>query len=720
MKYLNFILLSILASGVISAKTAVLTYNEYYDILQNNDIQKLEELKKRGMNLNQYIDQNSLLSTAAARNYKITKWLIDNGADVNLKNTYDGTTPLMTAVTSYDSKISFDIINYLIQNNADANILDNDENNCLMKLSSNYSWKDISPEMYDLILSKTNNINQANKNKDTALINACRNNNEVLALKIIEKGADVNSRNNEGLNALGCLIHQNNPDILAEKLIQKGIDINLSDEYNESLIFKTIRYYNKENHILDLLLNNKVNINVVNKDGYSPLQEACQNENIPAEIITRLIVNKNILNSTAGYEKISAAHFAVDEYDGNINAIPVLIKAGADLNIKNLEGENVLIAACKNSKITENLMQLIINNTTDINFQNNSKNSALHVAVQKNDFKKTALLVKNKASVNLKNIDGSSPLHIAVEEYDSYETINFLIKNGADINAVNIDNQTPLILCYAENNIKGAQVLLKNGADFTIPDNKKNNIFHYAASGSDPQYFEIIMKKNLLINSQNIDGNTPLHISFYESQFDTAEYLMKNGANPLITNIWNMTALDWALTNPKKYTVNEIAQNEFLNDYFRNDAAFSEKYLKALNDAENYKKQSERTEAMYNFKRAAFFLVPPAIFMASSIYFREFTYSDNPMDNNFAYVNSVTACTIAGGVLGGFLGAICTSSNSDGWKRLGGIIIGAAAGTATGFVSGFFVADEFKDNRFLYYSAPAVFCIAMPVIVYNF
>ncbi|WP_252320951.1 ankyrin repeat domain-containing protein, partial [Spiroplasma endosymbiont of Lariophagus distinguendus] len=60
--------------------------------------------------------------------FEITKWLLENGADINIKDE-NGCTPLQIAIASPNNNVNF--IKFLLENGADINIKDENDNNLL-------------------------------------------------------------------------------------------------------------------------------------------------------------------------------------------------------------------------------------------------------------------------------------------------------------------------------------------------------------------------------------------------------------------------------------------------------------------------------------------------------------------------------------------------------------------------------------------------------------
>jgi hypothetical protein len=113
---------------------------------------------------------------------------------------------------------------------------------------------------------------------------------------------------------------------------------------------------------------------------------------------------------------------------GHDNIIKELIKAGANVNLKDLEGK-----------------------------------TALHQAISR--FPSTVKLLLNaKADPNAQNLLGNTPLFETIDP----EIIKILLAAGADINHQNNDGTTPLIRAAYSGNEKWIKLLLDFGSDRTI------------------------------------------------------------------------------------------------------------------------------------------------------------------------------------------------------------------------------------------------------------
>ncbi len=134
----------------------------------------------------------------AVKNQKIvsTKTLLDLGADPNLQDNYDGSSPMMESAKIYNEISGGSDVRYLklmLLHGGDPNAVEG------------------TPR------------SSGNSTRETPLLNACSNGIFDYVEILVEAGANINYRNEFGGNALYSAIISKNPDIVIY-LLEKGAD----------------------------------------------------------------------------------------------------------------------------------------------------------------------------------------------------------------------------------------------------------------------------------------------------------------------------------------------------------------------------------------------------------------------------------------------------------------------------------------------------------------
>ncbi|ORX81654.1 ankyrin, partial [Anaeromyces robustus] len=114
----------------------------------------------------------------------------------------------------------------------------------------------------------------------------------------------------------------------------------------------------------------------------------------------------------------------------NTNIINYLIDQGADINIKNTDGDTPLIIATKKNYME--CCEKLISNDVDVHCKDISGNTPLMIAIKNENYGLTQLLIGNSC-INDENKLGETPLYLSII-HNSIEIRNLLIKHGANIN----------------------------------------------------------------------------------------------------------------------------------------------------------------------------------------------------------------------------------------------------------------------------------------------
>ncbi|XP_057325564.1 putative ankyrin repeat protein RF_0381 [Microplitis mediator] len=328
---------------------------------------------------------------AAQNNYKAVRNLIDLGADVNAichyppqKFNYNANcTALHVAVANGSKRI----VELLIKNDANVNI----EANCEDEDGKYSGIKEYF-------------------NRTPLLIAIDQGNREIVEL-LIRNDADINFTTTAGESAFGLALKNDN-DELIQLLLDAGVDVNLHSNNVTSLHWAVAR---NNYPIAEYLINKGADVNTVCH--YPP---------------------RECFNTCC-----SALHVAVK--NKNKDMIELLLKNNADVNIK---------ANC--------------DETTPCHFpvRDYFNRTPLHIAVDKEDKEVVKLLIKNKADVNIGTRTGETALGIAVKK-NNFTLVKFLLDADAEINST---NESPLHLAMKQRHYKMAEYLLNRGADFNIRD----------------------------------------------------------------------------------------------------------------------------------------------------------------------------------------------------------------------------------------------------------
>ena len=259
-----------------------------------------------------------------------------------------------------------------------------------------------------------------------------------------------------------------------------------------------------------------------------------------------------------------------------LQATIILLKNTSSLlNSTNNDGNTPLHLAilADNSK----LFNLLLTHKASTTTKNNVNDTPLHLAVRQNNCTVVETLCQYGARDNLYTPNNAQqtpffiastekrveilqyflekfvgtkfipPLHLAIEIGDS-QLLSWWLQNNSNLETSNQKKQTPLYLAVVKQDLAAIQILLDKGADLNVVPDKslKQTLFHIAADN--PAILELLLAKlatkdsehQLIINSTDSQGNTPLHLAVKHKNQNSMQLLIYAGA---ITNIPNNEGL---------------------------------------------------------------------------------------------------------------------------------------------------------------------------------
>ena len=385
----------------------------------------------------------------AARNGRadIVGLLLKGGADLNAKfENYS--TPLCAAAENGHTNI----VKLFLANGADVNEVQNDGRSAL-----HYAVQRKFYKVVDCLLDSGADVNQKFLGDSPLHFAAAAGNLKILKL-LLSTGANVNAKNLSDATPLFIAVERNQNEIV-QCLVQNGADVNIEDQDS------TIKSFNYTSDCIHDLRSCQ---------GLRPLTVAVDNCNLElVKILLGFGAPADIEN-----EKVSPLHLASS--NGSLEIVKELLKFGANINLVCEENYTPFSHAIASGK-TETFICLL---STGVNFNINSRNSVLHIALSsvKKDENIVELLLDFGADVRATNGDKKTALHCAISFGNTREQSNLfrlLLDYGSDINAREKWGNTPIHIAAQEGDFEAAEVLLEYEADLNIKNNEGNTALKY-------------------------------------------------------------------------------------------------------------------------------------------------------------------------------------------------------------------------------------------------
>jgi ankyrin repeat protein len=323
---------------------------------------------------------------------EIARVLLQGGADPNIQNKW-GNAPLTYAVSQ-----DHDLIDLLIEKGADVSAQDGEGKTPLIQaLARTVFVKKYSRiEKYDVVkklLEKGADPNIRDKDGDVPLIYAIMNNLKIIDL-LLEKGADVNAKDGKGNTPLIAAVNYKKYDLI-QKLLEKGADVNIkigdhtildilfddtdTKDYNKFFIdiLKRIlqKFEGEITHINEIFFiaakTDDLDMAKILSDKGIDLRGRIPDADRQTTFLMSALFNKStkIINYLLDFVKNidetndlgqTALNYAI--VTGNVNAVDILLKKGASLNMKDPSNDTFWVPRSIAQAIRNNINAFSIGN----------------------------------------------------------------------------------------------------------------------------------------------------------------------------------------------------------------------------------------------------------------------------------------------------------------------------------------------------------------------
>lgn len=205
------------------------------------------------------------------------------------------------------------------------------------------------------------------------------------------------------------------------------------------------------------------------------------------------------------------AHIAIEnQHDDIINIL--LCHPGIDLKLRDKSGFTPFATALaiRNHKAAQRILEKLPN-AAEIMDQRGR--NFLHVAIIKDDLESVLFLLAIQVDVNSRVHDAyqSTPLHLAASSKNEM-IIRNLILAGARVNERDAVQKMPLHIAIERGNISAVSALIQNNADFDAIDADGNNALHLAVQGGQLAIVrELLTESRVNAEATNAKGRNPLH-----------------------------------------------------------------------------------------------------------------------------------------------------------------------------------------------------------------
>jgi ankyrin repeat protein len=422
----------------------------------------------------------------------------------------------------------------------------------------------------------------------TELTDAAKTGNMDSVISLIKSGVNVNQASADGTTALAHAAWRNDLTMVEYLLINAEAEINTVNDYGATALY--LAAANADASLIEDLLKAGALPDIGLLSGETPLMAAANRGRFEAAtLLLDYGADPNIKERNRGQ---NALMWAVAE--GYTQLTELLIKHGAEVNIRSNSGFTPLLFAARQDhpEIVKILLDAGANvddamcksgpakriryedlaKTNEDNIDCESNLTALMIASIGGFEEVQKLLLERGADPNLIDKGGRSVLHQGVGS--PVAITKALLDNGANPNIrllspkqgggygsrVTMQGATPLVAAASVNNLEVVLALLDAGADpFMATEQNTTALLMAAGAGTSPadsltdeaivaatKIVKLLVELGADVNEVGPYGWTALHAAAYHGRNEIIRFLVNNGANPNIMDMFGQTPLSIA------------------------------------------------------------------------------------------------------------------------------------------------------------------------------
>ncbi|XP_059779468.1 ankyrin-2 isoform X41 [Balaenoptera ricei] len=369
-------------------------------------------------------------------------------------------------------------------------------------------------------------INTCNQNGLNALHLAAKEGHVGLVHELLGRGSAVDSATKKGNTALHIASLAGQAEVV-KVLVKEGANINAQSQNGFTPLYMAAQ----ENHIdvVKYLLENGANQSTATEDGFTPLAVALQQGHNQAVAVL-------LENDTKGKVRLPALHIAARKDDTKSAALLLQNDHNADVQSK-----------------------MMVNRTTESGF------TPLHIAAHYGNVNVATLLLNRGAAVDFTARNGITPLHVASKRGNT-NMVKLLLDRGGQIDAKTRDGLTPLHCAARSGHDQVVELLLERGAPLLARTKNGLSPLHMAAQGDHVECVKHLLQHKAPVDDVTLDYLTALHVAAHCGHYRVTKLLLDKRANPNARALRGETALHMAARAGQVEVVRCLLRNGALVD----------------------------------------------------------------------------------------------------------------------------------------------------------
>lgn len=549
------------------------------------DINKIQKYIQKGIDLNKQDDKGKTILNILVAKRKVDSIRLLLKYNINLDNEdIYGKTVLDEAIDRTDGMM----IRFLLESGASINKLKKSNRTILQDVAFEGKYK-----VFELLIKYKPDFDVKDSYGKTILFDAVAGGNIEILKEVVNNISTLNTFDQNHQTVLFEAVFKKDKEI-AKILIQNGINVNLVDNSGQNVLFNTVILGIENLEILELLIKKGINVNIVDNDNKTILDEilyliGLKNTKVLLDgkykyvnsdreyfKITTLLIENGLEIDTLDSESKTTLYKEIENHNF-INA-KFLIQCGANINITDEEGDNILSKEVLKGYSNYQIIDFLMDNGADIEHRDLDEKSVIDrivdiILIQKGlkpmetiyegkikaEGKYDLLLKKllsYKPNLDIQRLDGKSLLFDLVQLND-FDTLKQIINYGIDLNIKDKKGNTPLSF-MVEQGLKFTDkrqrdlflerlvFLLKFRVNVDSQDEDGRTVFHKAVIADDLTVVEKLLTKKADLSLKDKHGRTALHHTQWNGNFKIARWLIAAGADMNIPDNSGFTLLNYA------------------------------------------------------------------------------------------------------------------------------------------------------------------------------
>ncbi|XP_041435540.1 ankyrin-2 isoform X8 [Xenopus laevis] len=378
---------------------------------------------------------------------------------------------------------------------------------------------------------KRRKISRERKRKsdsNASFLRAARSGNLDKVVEYLKGGIDINTCNQNGLNALHLAAKEGHIDLVQELLERRSAVDSATKKGNTALHIASLA---GQAEVVKILVKQGANINSQSQNGFTPLYMAAQENHID---VVKYLLETGANQSTATEDGFTPLAVALQQ--GHNQVVAILLENDTKGKVRlpalhiaarkdDTKSAALLLQNDHNADVQSKMM---VNRTTE---DLSSGFTPLHIAAHYGNGNVATLLLNRGAAVDFTARNGITPLHVSSKRGNT-NMVKLLLDRGGQIEAKTRDGLTPLHCAARSGHDQVVELLLEKGAPLLARTKNGLSPLHMAAQGDHVECVKHLLQHKAPVDDVTLDYLTSLHVAAHCGHYRVTKLLLDKRANP--------------------------------------------------------------------------------------------------------------------------------------------------------------------------------------------